>query len=230
MPPAKKQIKTAKMTLPLPPTKKQKMTAKSGISPKEAHSKRLDKAIDDYRCIGTLLIVGVDSDESSGEEDGTEEDDTKEYTAAEIAKLRHILINDSRDMALAKAEKFTGGTSISGTSEGTLVVIGVPGEIAKALRKRSIPASFDHLFALTYHLQSYDYWMHDNECWEPGHELEQAVRALARAWRYMLTHSNEELGIDGEFTRPGIMALLSNLEDDFRACETTEHFPFQWRP
>lgn len=190
------------------------------LSPKTAHFNRLNKFIHDHHYKYSLLVVSVDRDE-----------DTEEYTAAEIAKLRHILINDSRDKALTKAEEFTtcGGKMMFGKSEGNLICMGIPDEIKKALRKKSIPARFDHLLALTDGLDEFDYWMYANECYEPGEELEQAIKALAKAWRNMLKHSNEELGIDGEYTRPGIEALLSTLEDDFRACELTEIFPFEWR-
>ena len=85
-----------------------------------------------------------------------------------------------------------------GTSDGNRICTGIPGEIKKAMQQKSVPARFDHLFALTYALQSFEFWMHDNECWEPGQELEKAIKALAKAWRDMLKRSNEELGIDGE--------------------------------
>jgi hypothetical protein len=31
-----------------------------------------------------------------------------------------------------------------------------------------MPEQFDSLFALTFELQIDDWWMNDNECWEPG--------------------------------------------------------------
>ena len=64
--------------------------------------------------------------------------------------------------------------------------------------------------------------MHDNECWEPGQELEKAIKALAKAWRDMLRRSDAELGIDAEYTRPGIEALLGQLQDHFECCEAAE--------
>ena len=72
---------------------------------------------------------------------------------------------------------------------------------------------FDALFGLTHGLKSYDTWMHDNECWEPGCELEKAIKALAKAWKDTLKKGDAELGIDPEFTRPGIESLLEQLYD-----------------
>ena len=45
------------------------------------------------------------------------------------------------------------------------------------------PGPYHLLFALTSGLKEYDHWMNDNECWEPGDELEKAVKGLAKAWK-----------------------------------------------
>ena len=90
-------------------------------------------------------------------------------------------------------------------------------------------APFDALFALTHGLKTYDFWMNDNEFWEPGGELEKAIKTLGKAWRDMLKNSDEKLGIDGEFTRPGIEALLSQLQDEFESCEPCADYPFKWQ-
>ena len=68
------------------------------------------------------------------------------------------------------------------------------------------------------------------QCWEKGGELEKAIKCLAKAWRDTLKKSDTALGIDPEFTRPGIESLLGQLEDEFTGCEATEEFPFKWRP
>ena len=45
----------------------------------------------------------------------------------------------------------------------------------------------------------------------------------------MLEKNDTELGIDGEFTRPGIEGLLGELEVDFEECDPTSEFPFEWK-
>ena len=57
-----------------------------------------------------------------------------------------------------------------GTKEGNEVIMGLPREVAKAMRKKSPAERFDHLFALTFCINDYPHWIHDNECWEPGGE------------------------------------------------------------
>jgi hypothetical protein len=218
----------------MPPKKKSKTdeasSASATLTPKDAYFKRLDQAIDDNGCKGSMIIVGIKSDNGSSDEDEGE-DDSKEYTEEQIGTLRHILINDSRDKALEKAHDFAscGGDFMFTTKEGNFICHGIPGEIKKALKQKTQPARFDTLFALTHSLKRYNYWMNDNECWREGEELEQAIKALAKAWKDMLKKSDAELGIDSEFTRPGIEALLEELSDDFEGCDPTSEFPFEWR-
>ncbi|KOO25633.1 hypothetical protein Ctob_003621 [Chrysochromulina tobinii] len=220
----------------MPPLKKQKASpaGTAALTPKDAYIARLEKTIDEYRCKGSMLIVCVhnhEHDEEDDDDDDEEEHDTKEYTAEDISRLRHILINDSRDKALKKAQKFAtcGSSMMFGTSEGNQICIGLPREVKKALKLKTLPERFDTLFALTYAIKEYDFWMNDNECWESGAELETAMKVLAKAWRDLLKRSDAELGIDAEFTRPGIEALLEQLEDDFKGCEPTAEFDFKWR-
>ena len=59
------------------------------------------------------------------------------------------------------------------------------------------------LFALTYALQSYDFWIHDNELYGEGGALEDALLLLATAWEKLLDYDDAKLGIDTEFSRAG---------------------------
>jgi hypothetical protein len=220
----------AKKTIPKKPAAKKAPAKKAGL--KAAHFARLDKAIKQYKCLGSMLIVGINGTEASDDEDEDEDDDDdKECSAEEIARLRHVLINASRDKALSSAMKFAscGGGFMFGTNEGNLVCEGIPVEVQKALKKKSMPERFDALFALTHSILSFDYWIHDNECWEPGQELEMAMHSLAKAWRETLARSDSELGIDSEFTRPGVVALCEQLEDAFSGSEAACEFEFNWR-
>jgi hypothetical protein len=215
---------------------KEKPEQEGALSPKDEYFKLLDKAISDHGCLGSMLIVGVDSNESDEDYDEDEHlTAPKELTADQVAKLRHILINDSRDAALKAALDFVmcgqadDFIKIFNTSDGNNIVFGIPIEVKKALKKKTLPQRFDALFALTYGLKTTDFWMNDNECWGPGGELELAIKTLAKTWRNMLKRSDGELGIDTEFTRRGIVALLEEFEKDIRACDGIE-IPFKWRP
>jgi hypothetical protein len=181
-------------------------------------------------CLGQMLVVGIEKD------DDDDEEEEEEYTVEQMSQLRHILITQSRDNAINEAMYFvTCGQSDDGfmmfnTSSGNNVCFGLRTEIGKCNRAKSVRAKFDKLFGLTYGLHSYDHWMHDNECWEPGGALNLGIQTLARAWKKLLSHSNVELGIDAEYTRPGIEALLEQLQDQFKTCEATSGFAFNWCP
>ena len=60
-------------------------------------------------------------------------------------------------------------------------------------------------------------------------ELDQAMQALGKAWSDLLSHTDEELGIDPEFTRPGTEALLDDFKDSINNhIIDQECAPFKW--
>ena len=213
-------------------------------NPKDAHFERL-KAVQEARGMkGSMLIVGIprgeddeeSEEEESGEDDDEEEkDDGKVYTAEQMATLRHILVNDARDEALQKAFDFASGGQadqgfmMTNTHDGNQLIFSIPKEVKKATAaKKSLPQRFDALLALTYALKEYDFWIHDNECWEEGGELEKAIACLAKAWKTLLAKTDDELGIDGEFSRPGVEALLEQFEEAVGELEAGD-YSFKWK-
>ena len=208
------------------------------LGPKGAFFKRVSKAIKAHGCLGHMPVVGIERDADEEDDDEEEDDEEEEYTAEQVASLRVILINSGRAAALENALEFAtcgqAGDSdfaMFDTQSGNEVCFELPDEIRERLDpSQALPAQFDELFGLTYQLMQYDYWMTDNECWEPGDALEKAIGKLGRAWRGLLRHSDGDLGIDAAFTRPGIEALLAQLEAKLLDCEVTERYPFRWRP
>ena len=115
------------------------------------------------------------------------------------------------------------------TSTGNDICFGIPKKVQAALKKKTLPQRFDALLALTHGLWAYDHWISDNECYEPGEALETAIKGLAKAWRNLLGNSDGALGIDGDFTRPGIEALLNDLQNKFEESDAAGDFDFNWR-
>merc|ERR1712157_97612 len=129
------------------------------------------------------------------------------YSEGQLAQLRHILIDAARDKALKVARKFVtlgqeGSMCMFNTHSGNEIILGIPVQVRKAMRKKKLSERFNALFALTFSLLQFDFWMHDNEFYEEGGEAEDAVEELARAWRSLLGKENKDLGIDMEYTRP----------------------------
>ena len=179
----------------MPPAKKKqkKPAAAAALTPKEAHFARLEKALEQHNGKGSMLIMGVKSEDDDDEDDDDEEEeeDETEYTAEQIAKLRHIIINDARDAALKAGHSFAScgqsdddrGFAMFDTSHGNQVVEGMPGAIKKALKKPTAAGQFDALFGLTHGLKSFDSWMNDNELWQPA-LLTCTPRGLGAVVRY----------------------------------------------
>ena len=191
-------------------------------------------------------------------EDRSDSEDESPPTAAEMTKARVILATEARMKASERAMKFAQGqhprVDISGlgedsdsdamdddddgffffnTANGNAVVMGLEAQIDKATdAKKPKSEQFDELSMLTHAIHYNNMWFNDNEFWEEGDLVESSCKKLAAAWKKLLAHTDEELGIDPEFTRPGIEALLENfdemLNDDPRGLGV--EYPFQWRP
>jgi len=101
-------------------------------------------------------------------------------------------------------------------------------EVKKAMKLKTDSQKLDAMFALTYSLNLMDCWMNDNELYGEDEELEQVITLLGMTWKQLLQKSNEELGIDGEYTRQGIEALLEKFEEKVDECECINN-SFEWR-
>ena len=55
------------------------------------------------------------------------------------------------------------------------------------------------------------------------------IQKLSRAWKNLLANDNATLGIDADFTRPGVEALLGKLEQSI-ADEESIDTAFNWGP
>ena len=76
---------------------------------------------------------------------------------------------------------------------------------------------FDLLFAFTYNLKQFDTWMHDNEG-----DMDGMVKGLASMWKRLLKNDDEKLGIDAEYTRPGIIQFLEDFKEKVEEMEVGE--------
>ena len=72
---------------------------------------------------------------------------------------------------------------------------------------------FDFLLAWTKAIDSYDCWKHDHE---DGYAEEygggEMLSEMGKIWKALLKKTDAELGIDAEFTRPGIEYFLQKFK------------------
>lgn len=187
--------------------------------------------------LGVAMIRGVD------------EDVEPPYSDEVVADFRIVVITKERAAAIETARRFAVGVFddsdddgdsddddcglvMFDTSSGNAVVSNIADAVKKAVAKRSVSSKFDHLLALTYALHSDDMWARDNEMWGEGDEMQSACEKLGAAWKKLLANNtNDKLGIDEEFTRPGTEALL---EDFGKMLESVGDgkvtYPFDWKP
>ena len=142
-------------------------------------------------------------------------------------------LGEDSDSDAMDSDDDDGGFFFFNTANGNAVVMGLEAQIDKATdAKKPKSTQFDELSMLTYAIHYNNMWFNDNEFWEEGDLVQSSCEKLATAWKKLLAHTDEELGIDPEFTRPGIEALLENfdemLNDDPRGLGVK--YPFQWRP
>jgi hypothetical protein len=108
------------------------------------------------------------------------------------------------------------------------IISGISQEVAKALAMNTFAEKFDAMFALTYALKQLDFWMHYNDMHGENEELENVIDLLGNTWKALLSNTNTELGIDEEYTRPGIESLLSQFAEDVKYCQNTID-EFNWK-
>lgn len=60
-----------------------------------------------------------------------------------------------------------------------------------------------------------------------GGECDKAIETLSRAWKEVMAHNDTELGIDSEFTRPGIIALLERFKKTIAEIPDQKYI-FNW--
>lgn len=208
---------------------------------KDIYFDRLTFVIEREGGDGRFMVSGLVKDKvSQGEEDEADDDDNDEdeeekreneidYSAAELQTMRIIVSTKNRIMCLKKAAKFSdpnGGWF--NTTTGNAIIEGIPKQISKAQNSKSLPKTFDALFGLTFALLQNDFWMFDNEMWGDGGNLEKCIKKLGSAWIKLLTKADEELGIDPEFTRPGIERVLEKFAAKVASCKSTA-ITFQWQ-
>ena len=66
---------------------------------------------------------------------------------------------------------------------------------------------FDSLLAYTYVLTTFDAWMNCTLGF-----FDEMAEQLGEFWKHLLEYDDETLGIDAEYTRPGVIQLLDNLQ------------------
>ena len=130
-------------------------------TPYDAYFDSLEKCKKDTGALGFLLIRGVQNDD---EEDDSDDDSCEKYTAEQMKSMRVMIITESREKFMKKAQKFATCDQVGSfmymfnTHSGNTIIAGIPKEVAKVYKLKTAPERFDGMFALTLALCKNDYW------------------------------------------------------------------------
>jgi hypothetical protein len=204
-------------------------------TPLDMYFDRLESVIERVGAKGSIIIEGIESSDEEDEDETKEVSPTakeakkKEATAEQVANLRHIVITQRREEALEKMGKAVLGAQYGDsfmmftTSFSYEILENIPKQIEKIKRKKDPSEKFDLLFALTYNLDQYDTWLND---YEDSAAVKSLITKLGNTWKKLLAMSDEELKIDPEFTRPGVMKFLENFAETVEDAPETFHFKY----
>jgi hypothetical protein len=78
------------------------------------------------------------------------------------------------------------------------------------------PSLARRLFAFTRTIDRHDLWVRDHEAGWGG---ETFIAGLASLWRLALGRDDRTLGIDSEFTRPGLVQMLGDFQRKVEAIQ-----------
>ncbi len=169
----------------------------------------LNEAVQKYKCSYAMPILNI----------GKEEKVKKgKISAVSVTNInpdeRYFLVNKQREKYLKYGKKyykqFYEG-SFDRTRSGNDLIWHLPDEISKSMKKKTIPEKFNNLFGLTVGLMEHKWWIEDNELWEMGVALDKALVLMFETWRDLFTMSDEDLGIDSEYSRPALKQLLQQF-------------------
>ena len=184
-----------------------------------------------------ILDASDDEDEDDEEEeDGGHKEPSEaarakqaSYTTEQMDYTRAIFITTRRDELLQQAEVDVLGDQAGQdfrmfTTRFSYEVQAVLKSLLVRVAKQTPDLAFDTLFAYTFQLYGNDVWTYDNEGLDPA-----LFKRFGKAWAKLLAHSDEELGIDSEYTRPGIVELLSQFKQQLDEHENSFEPRMKWK-
>lgn len=184
--------------------------------------------------VGAIVVMGMEDiledDEFDDDDDDEDDFDASKYTAEQMARLRFIMVTKKRDAAMKRYRlkllgEQDGKRGMMFDTSFSYVVFDEHFCFESDYKKvKNLADKFDMLFAFTDTVKTYDVWLHDNE---DGEAMLSMINGLAESWKELLQKTDAELGIDTEYTRPGVMAFLEQFETLVTANEDVTEFNYQ---
>jgi hypothetical protein len=185
--------------------------SKVHLSPFEKYMERLQQVTEACGAVGYSLVRPVSR--AVTEDDYAEEDsenfDPRRCSQAQVDHVRVILITETRQRKMEKMERLVAE------------VMDAWGVFSSKYRNlKSWEDKFDSLVSFSKALKGNHVWLNDEN-------FQIMVTGIASLWKTLLPKSDAKLGIDGEFTRPGVMALLQEFQELVEAADPNIEFRYE---
>jgi hypothetical protein len=175
-----------------------------------------------------------DDDDEEEEDDDNDNNDDKNYTEEQLDHVRLIMMTDARIKMFEHMSQLVLGDQYDRDfmmfdTRFSYEVVDAFEILKRKMRNmtgaRSSKVKFDMILGFTAEIDKYDVWMHDHEyCWDGA----KMIKSLARMWKNTLKKSNEELGIDSDFTRPGVICLLEEFKKKVEDIDEGDEPPLKF--
>ena len=215
-------------------------------SPYDIEMENLQQICDRCSGVGYSLIRGVAREQSAGTTENEEDDfDPTNCSQEQVNHVRVVVITKERQDRMEEMNKLVLGEQhgqelMTFNTSFSYQVINAWNAFTVRFHEASTTSTssndnnnnwqekFDLLLGFTDTLKEHDVWMHDHE---DGWGGEKMVEQLAKSWQLVLERTNEELGVDPEYTRPGVVALLEQFKEAVESVEPQNsneamHFDF----
>ena len=230
------------------PSSKRHKAEHSHKSPYDIEMERLQQICDQCSGVGYSLIRGVarepkptldvpvlGNDDDDIDDDDDDDFDPTECSQEQVNHVRVIIITKERQDRMEEMSKLILGEQhgqslmMFSTSFSNQVINAWNAFTVRFQEAVNWQEKFDLLLGFTDTLKEHDVWMNDHEVGWGG---EKMLEQIARSWKLMLRRANDELGIDSEYTRPGVVALLEQFKEavesvDPLGLEERMHFDFE---
>ena len=210
------------------PVSKRQKTSDTSPTPHSKWYKSLESVRASQHTDITVIIRGLDDEEAE------QENDT--LTKEQVDKIRLVLLTKAGNDALKEMgklilrEEYGESLQCFNTSYSYSVLESYDIFKLKYSRMRKWPDKFNLIFGFTFELFENTYWMRDHVC---GYfEVlggKKMISGLARMWKNLLKKTDEQLGIDAEFTRPGVIFFLNKVKNDVKDIKTYAKLNFNFQ-
>lgn len=235
----------SKKNVPIP----QKRRTTTSSTPYQTWKGEFQLFLNTHGFLGSLLIRGIKGANSPIKSHSTTstsstldgDNDRSSLTRQQLQDLRYILITQSRADKLDAIHVML-FTQQTANEETPVVFYDQHGSFGRQVYQvwhtwnrrimfnaKNQSDRLDWLIALTYTLHEWDAWMYDHPYADDDDTMTTMVQSLAGTWRRLFDkeiNANANLGWDPQFTKPGVMELLSQFRIKVGECAALGPFEY----